>query len=48
MPPKTKVKTKVDSPQPTGQEGIKFSGHLAGQGRVAVFRRAVGDHKVGP
>ena len=34
--------------QPTGQEGIKFSGHLAGKGRVAVFRRAVGDHKVGP
>lgn len=34
--------------QPTGQEGIKFSSHLAGQGRVAVLRRAVGDHKVGP
>lgn len=48
LPPKTKVKTKVDSPQPTGQEGIKFSSHLAGQGRVAVLRRAVGDHKVGP
>lgn len=48
MPPNTKVKTKVDSPQPTGQEGIKFSGHLAGQGRVAVLGGAVGDHKVGP
>ena len=34
--------------QPTCQESIKFSGHLAGQGRVAVFRRAVGDHKLGP
>ena len=38
----------MHSPQPTGQEGIKLSSHLAGQGWVAVLRRAVGDHEVGP
>lgn len=38
----------MHSPQFTGQEGIELSSHLAGQGRVAVLCRAVGDHEVGP
>ena len=44
LPPETKL----NSPQPAGQEGIKLSSHLAGQGWVAVLCGAVGDHEVGP
>lgn len=40
--------TPVHSPQPTGQEGIKLSSHLARQGGVAVLCRTVGDHEVWP
>ena len=38
----------AESSQLTGQEGIKFSGHLAGQGRVAVLCRAVGPTRWDP